>query len=85
MILVTSKRFDDDLRRLLKKNPLLRKKVSKCLNLLRKNPDYPSLRLHKLSGRENFSVSVDRSIRIILHFEGETIFLLRIGTHDEVY
>lgn len=85
MILITGNRFDGELRKLLKKNPPFRSKINKCLNQLRKNPNYPSLKLHKLSGSENFSVSVDQSIRIVLHLEGDKVFLLRIGTHDEVY
>jgi len=60
-------------------------KLEKTLNLLRSNYRHPSLRLHKLSGTGNHSVSVDKSVRIILNLEGENIFLLRIGTHDEVY
>jgi len=85
MNLVTSKRFDEDLKKLLNKNPKFHKKVAKCLNLIRKDLRYPSLNLHKLSGLENFSVSVDKSIRIIFRRQGGKLFLLRIGTHNEVY
>jgi len=85
MNVIPSKRFISEARKLLKKNPLSGVKLEKTLYLLRTNCKHPSLRLHKLSGTENYSVSVDRSIRIISHFEGETVFLLRIGTHNEVY
>jgi len=84
--LIVSKRFEKDLSKLLKSNPRLEKKVEKTLNLLIKNPKYPSLRLHKLSGLgENYSISVDMNIRIIINIEDGKIFLLRIGSHDEVY
>lgn len=85
MILIASNRFDNSLKKMLTKNPLFRKKVAKCLKLLAANPKHPLLRLHKLSGKENYSISVDMSVRIILHLEKDRAFLLRIGTHDQVY
>ena len=85
MIIIPSKRFSIEAKKLLKKNSQYQVKLEKTLFLLQANCKHPSLRLHKLSGTENYSISVDLSIRIILHFEEEKIFLLRIGTHDEVY
>lgn len=85
MNVVPSKKFIGEAQKLLKKNPPYGVKLEKALYLLRTNCKHPSLRLHKLSGTENYSISVDKSIRIILHFDGEEIFLLRIGTHDDVY
>ncbi len=85
MIIIPSKRFVGEAKKLFKKDSKYKVKLEKTLSLLQTNCKHPSLRLHKLSGTENYSVSIDLSIRIILHFEGENIFLLRIGTHDEVY
>lgn len=85
MKIVPSKKFANEVEKLLKKNPQYKVKLEKALNLLRINCKHPSLRLHKLSGTENYSVSIDRSIRIIFNLDSEIIFLLRIGTHDEVY
>jgi mRNA-degrading endonuclease YafQ of YafQ-DinJ toxin-antitoxin module len=59
--------------------------VTKTLVLLGVNLLYPSLRLHKLSGTQNYSVSVNMSIRIIFHKDQDYLYLLRIGTHEEVY
>ena len=85
MKLVLGKRFETDLKRLLKKSPGYKEKVEKSLRLLMADVRCTSLRWHKLKGREVFSVSVDMKMRIILHIEGERLYLLRIGNHDEVY
>lgn len=85
MNIIPSKGFTEEAKKFLRKSPQHKEKLTKTLNLLRANCRHPSLRLHKLSGGENYSVSIDRSIRIIVHLDGENIFLLRIGTHDEVY
>lgn len=85
MKLILSKRFRRDLEKLLNSRPQLKSKVSKSLKFLQKDINHPSLRLHKLSGTNNWSISVTRNIRIIFHWEGNNLYLLRIGTHDEVY
>ena len=84
--LIASRRFSRDLSRILKKSPQLESRLLKTLNLLMTNPSYPTLRLHKLSGLgANYSISVDMSIRIIINFDKDKIFLTRIGKHEDVY
>jgi len=85
MDLITSSKFNSDLQKFLKKNPNYKIKVKKCLILLITNIYHPSLRLHKLIGKENYSISVDMKIRIIIHIDENKIFLLRIGNHQQVY
>jgi len=85
MEIVAGKKFSENLKDLVSGNPSSSTKVEKKLLILLENPKHPSLRLHKLSGTNNYSISVDLSIRIILHFEGDKIFLLKIGKHEEVY
>lgn len=85
MNLVTSSVFEKDLRKFLSKNSLYKVKITKCLGLMLDNIYHPSLRLHKLVGHENYSVSVDMKIRIIIRMENDDIFLLRIGNHQQVY
>ena len=85
MNIIPSKKFTEEAKKILRKNPKYKEKLIKTLSLLKTNCWHPSLRLHKLSGADNYSISVDKSIRIIINLEGENIFLLRIGTHDEVY
>lgn len=83
--LVLSSAFIRQLKRLLKRNPQLKNKVKKALNVLAKDIDHPSLGLHKLSGENNWSVSVTRDVRIIVHWEKGKLYCTRIGTHDQVY
>jgi len=82
---IFSKRFEKDLRRLLKKNPRLKNKVRETVEVLIKDPKHKSLRLHKLSGINNWSVTVTMRIRIILSLRGRHVFCTKIGSHDEVY
>ena len=70
----------------LKKHPQYAILIKNRLKLLKTSPNHPSLRLHKLSNRENeYSLSIDQSIRIILHRDKDICHLLNIGSHDEVY
>jgi len=83
--LVLSDKFQKQIKQVVKSNPQIKPRLAKSFELLRKNINHPSLRLHKLSGQNNWSISVTKSIRIIAHIEKDIIYLLRIGTHDEVY
>lgn len=85
MSLVLSTAFQKEMLKLATKNPQLKKQLAKTLKLLAASPTHPSLRLHKLSHRRDFSVSVNMSIRIIFRFVGADVYLLSIGTHDQVY
>lgn len=72
-----------------KKHPELKTQYLKTLQLLELNPFHPSLRMHKLQGKLTIlhSVSINLSYRITIELliEGDEIFLINIGTHDEVY
>jgi mRNA-degrading endonuclease YafQ of YafQ-DinJ toxin-antitoxin module len=85
MKLVLSSKFQKDRDKLLGKNPQIRKKVAKTLKLMQKNINHPSLRLHKLAGTNIWSVSVDMDLRIKFYLVENKLFLLEIGSHDEVY
>lgn len=78
-------RFDRELIALIKSHRIRENRIRKVLHLIETNPRHQSLRLHKLSGTNNFAVSVDRDIRIILHFDNDIVVLMRIGAHDELY
>lgn len=71
------------------KHPEILKQYEKVLRLLCLNPQHPSLRLHKLSGKSFglFSVSINISYRIIINFilKDNEIVPVDIGSHDEVY
>lgn len=83
--IVFSKRFKQDLVKLLNRNPQLKDRICKQIETLSSNPKHKSLRVHKLSGTNNWSLSVNMSIRIIFKIKDECILCTRIGKHEEVY
>ena len=87
--LVESQKYKKKLIKFFKKHPSILNKYEKTIFLLSSNPFHPSLRLHKLKGElsEYYSVSIDMEYRIILDFIiiDKEIFLIDIGSHDEVY
>ncbi len=51
------------------------------------DPQDPLLHTHKLKGdlSDYWSFSVDDDLRVLFRWHGENVFLVNIGTHDEVY
>jgi len=86
---VTTAEFDRRADRFFRKHPDLRGRFATFLLELRSDPFQPHLRLHRLSGKLDglHATSLTYSIRIILTvlISEESITLLDIGTHDEVY
>lgn len=80
-----SVRFQKQLEKLVKSDPSLKSQTKKIVELMRANLKHPSLRLHKLSGEDYWSISVNRSIRIIAMWRDDKFYLLEIGTHEKVY
>jgi addiction module RelE/StbE family toxin len=84
---------DDDYtrkeRKFFKKRPHLADKYGEVLEKLKIDPFDPSLKTHKLKGEfsEFYSCSLTYEYRIICIFliQNETIILVNIGSHDEVY
>jgi len=76
-------------KKFLKKHQDLKQKYKKTILLLQSNPHHPSLRLHKLQGKLSHyhSIAIDMEYRIIIDFIiiDEVIYLIDIGSHDEVY
>lgn len=79
--------FKSKVRKLVAKNSPLARKIDQQLKLLLEHPEQGSLRLHKLTGdrKEQWSISVDRSLRIIFQYVPDGILLVDIGKHEEVY
>lgn len=75
--------------RFIKKHPDLLPQYEKTLKLLELDPFHPSLRLHRLKGplSDLHSVSINISYRISLELmiQDQTIILVSVGNHDEVY
>jgi addiction module RelE/StbE family toxin len=91
--LIWSNTFLRAFKRLLKKQPERREEIEKTLRLLLDNPFNQKLETHKLKGKLSgaWACSVGYELRIIFEFVREKdkkeddIFLMEIGTHDEVY
>lgn len=87
--ILTTISYEKKLLEFRKKHPEMRNKYIKTISLLTTNPYHPSLRLHKLKGdlSEFYSISLNLKYRILLDFIiiDETIILIDIGNHDEVY
>ena len=51
------------------------------------NPRDPLLRTHKLKGdlSEYWAFSVDDDLRVLFRWDGDSAFLVNLGSHDEVY
>jgi addiction module RelE/StbE family toxin len=78
-----TKAFEKNLKKLSIKE---QKAVAQKLELLIKNPFYPSLRTKKVQGIENvFEMSVNMNIRILWKYENNVIILiLDIGHHKDI-
>jgi mRNA-degrading endonuclease YafQ of YafQ-DinJ toxin-antitoxin module len=51
------------------------------------DPRDPLLRTHKLKGElaAYWAFSVDDDLRVLFRWDGEDVFLVNLGSHDEVY
>lgn len=51
------------------------------------DPMDPFLRTHKLKGdlEAYWAFSVDENLRVLVRWIGEEVFLVNLGTHDQVY
>lgn len=83
--IVFSKKFAKQLLKISRINRVLSGRVRKILSYLQLDPNHPSIRLHKLKSSQYWSVSVGMDIRIRFRIEKNLIFLVKIGTHDEIY
>jgi len=85
--IVSPKSFSKKLKNYLKQYPHLKTKLEGVLALLTKDTKAKSLKTHKLSGKIKYlsACSIDHSHRLVFHYDDEYIYLLNIGTHDEVY
>lgn len=77
--------FDKNLSKKIRKNPHLKAKVKKQIELLRENLKHPSLRLHKLTGKraQEYSFWIEGNLRITFVIINNEILFTDIITHDE--
>lgn len=91
--LIWSKTFVRAFKRASKKHPNLGGDIKGTLKLLVGNPFSPQLETHKLKGKlaGSWACSAGYDLRIVFDFipnqkqKEDDIFLLELGTHDEVY
>jgi addiction module RelE/StbE family toxin len=74
-------------RRYKKLTPTQRQATNGALRRFAASPSDPSLRTHKLSGRlaDHWAFSASRNLRVLCRIDGDTAYLIAVGTHDEVY
>lgn len=92
-MLIWSNTFLRAFKRLMRKRPDLRKGVEGALRLLVQDPFDPQLETHKLKGKlsGSWACKVGYDLRIVFDFvksenqKEDEIFLIEIGTHEEVY
>lgn len=77
--------FETEYKKIIKGNDPLKRKIKKQLELLHANVNHPSLRLHKLAGGLYWSVSIDKSVRVLIIIEKDWIAIYHIGKHEDVY
>ena len=89
MKLVKDENYQRKERKFFKKHVHLVDKYAEVLTKLKTSPFDPSLKTHRLKGElsEFYSCSLTYDYRIICVFlmQDETIVLIDIGSHDEVY
>lgn len=93
MQLVWTTTFSRAFKRLVRQKLQLRPQIEQILEQLLADPFHPNLKTHKLKGalEGRWSCSIDYSNRIIFSFETnpdsdeEELFLLTLGSHDDVY
>jgi len=75
-----------DLKKIKNRNKSLSQKIEKQLLLFNSNHLHPSLRTHKLSGHDNvWSISIDKSVRMLYKLDESNAYFFDIGTHEQVY
>lgn len=84
MRVIASTRF---IRRARKLRPPRDALLRAALRRFAADPTDPLLRTHKLKGdlAGYWAFSVDDDLRVLFRWDGDTCFLVALGTHDEVY
>lgn len=86
--LVWYKSFARDFKKIIKKNPDLKEKLQKALELFVNDPYHPLLGTHKLSGklRGHHAFGLGYDCRVVIKFiDKEKVALISVGKHEEVY
>lgn len=87
MRIFISSHYTKQLKKLAKKRPQIITKTKEKLAIFQEDSLHPSLKLHKLTGKdgETWSISIEYDLRLTFVYTKEGILLTDIGSHDEVY
>ncbi|MBU1085064.1 MAG: type II toxin-antitoxin system RelE/ParE family toxin [Candidatus Beckwithbacteria bacterium] len=80
-------RCERKLAKIYKKDKRLFGKIEETFKLFKENPEYSSLKLHKIGGKKYqiWSIFVKKDFRILFEYVKNGILVTDIGSHDEVY
>ncbi|MCH7762895.1 MAG: type II toxin-antitoxin system mRNA interferase toxin, RelE/StbE family [Candidatus Marinimicrobia bacterium] len=88
-IIKTTPSFLRTAKKFFKRHPELRERFATIIELLRKNPTAPVLKIHALTGElkglHAISLTYKYRITLIIRITEKTIILVDVGSHDEVY
>lgn len=83
--LILSKNFVNCHKKIIRSNQSLKNQSRKTIEYLSKDLKHSSLRIHKLKNLDYWSIYVNKSIRIIIKIDGDDVYLIDIGKHEDVY
>ena len=84
---VSSTYFEKKLKKFISVHPELRSRIIETINAILLDPLSRKYKSHKLSGnlRACHGVSIGFEYRIVYIFDTDNLYLLNIGSHDQVY
>jgi len=86
MKVLVSPEFKRKYKKFARNNPKVSNLIDKRISLFIENPKNKTLKLHKLKGKQQqWSISINRSIRLLFQYIKEGIYITDIGSHDQVY
>lgn len=76
--------YERSFRKLVKQNKELRQEVKETLKRFAENPNHPSLRLEKLSGKDIWTIRINKHHRLFFIWSdrGDTAIFFLVGPHD---
>lgn len=77
--------FQKKAKKLCKKDPKLKSKLTKQFLIFQKNSEHLSLKLHKLKGRRSkqYSIWIKDDLRALSIKDGDTYIFFDLVTHDQ--
>ena len=85
--LVISKSTQRKVKVFIKKHPPLRSKLEQVVTNLLRDPFLASLETHRLSGKLKYlyAASINYDYRVVFFFDDKFLYIVNVGSHEEVY